>query len=215
MKKLALALLLALSMTAAVAEEDVKNLVKTDQLELNVLSDFEAGSRRAMAGDHEMARVFFEQGVKKGDARCMFGIGTQYYFGEGVDQDFKEAHKWLEMSVEKGYSPSAFVLSQMYRKGEGVDPDADKANELLNLAASRCVAQAQLELAGRLREGDGVPQDMVSAIAWLMIAGSNEDSDDDTRTIVSEVQSTMEEDLRIEVAAREKEHRAALNCPAD
>jgi len=212
MKALSLILLSVFSLTAAFAEEDVKNIAKGDGFEINVLSDFEAGSRRAMAGDHKMARFMFEQGAKKGDARCMFGLGTQSYFGEGTKRDFKEARKWLEMSMDKGYAPSAFVLAIMYHRGEGVDANPTKSLELLQFAANRCVAQAQTELASRLHDGEGMPQNNLDAIAWLSIAASDEDTDAETRAAAKEVLANLNEDERVQVAKLEADHRAQFSC---
>jgi TPR repeat protein len=212
MKVLGLILLSVFSLGTASAEEDVTNIAKTDGIEINVLSDFEAGSRRAMAGDHKMARVMFEQGAKKGDARCMFGLGTQSYFGEGTKRDFKEARKWLEMSMDKGYAPSAFVLAIMYQRGQGVDANPGKSLELLQFAANRCVAQAQTELATRLHDGDGMPENKLDAIAWLSIAASDEDTDDDTRATAKDVLASLNDDERAQVAKFEADHRAQFSC---
>ena len=212
MKIFPLALLSLFFLTTAFAEEDVKTLARTDGIELNVLSDYEAGSRRAMAGDHKMAMVFFEQGAKKGDARCMFGLGTQHYLGEGTKQDFKEARKWLEMSLEKGYAPSAFVLAMMYQRGEGVDANLTKSSELLQFAANRCVMHAQSELANRLYEGNGLPQNKLDAIAWLSISSTHADSDDEARATAKQVLASLSEVERAQVVRLEVDHRAGFSC---
>jgi TPR repeat protein len=207
---LLLPLLLATSLGCA---EDVKPLARASGVEINVLSDFESGSRRAVAGDYKMAKILFEQGAKKGDRRCMFALGTTYYFGEGVKKDLKEALKWLEMAQSKGDSPSAFMLSVMHGKGEVTNPDPARQMELLRIAARGCVPQAQNELSARLYEGEGLPQNRLESIAWLAIAADAETDDaGKTRALLQDIRAELSEADRAALMKIESGHRATLKC---
>jgi TPR repeat protein len=160
-----------------------------------------------------MAKVLFEQGAKKGDRRCMFALGTTYYFGEGVKKDLGEARRWLEMAQSRGDSPSAFMLSVMHGKGEVPDASPTRQMELLKIAARGCVPQAQNELSARLHEGEGLPQNRLESIAWLAIAADAETEDaGKTRALLTDIRAELSDEDRATVSKFESEHRATLKC---
>ena len=35
------------------------------------------------------------------DATAQFNLGTMYYYGRGVEQDFVEAHKWFALAASR------------------------------------------------------------------------------------------------------------------
>ena len=76
-------------------------------------------------------------------------IGNQFYYGLGVEQDYKEAfHHYQKAENAYGF----YRMASMYMKGEGVDLDLIKAEDCLLRCRSK-VAAASFELA-RLYESN-------------------------------------------------------------
>lgn len=143
------------------------------QVEMNVIDDFEAASRMANSGNHEIAIEIFQQCAAEEDARCNFALGTYYYFGDGgIDIDLGEARSFLQLSADNGYGPAEYLLAIMYRDGEGVDADVQVALKYLNSAARRCVPQAQEGLA-EYYEGRNTADGDLEAATWYSLAADN------------------------------------------
>ena len=54
-------------------------------------------------------------------------LGEIYYYGKGVEQDYKKAAEFFEKSCESGDKYGCYELGKMYEKGEGVEQDKSKA----------------------------------------------------------------------------------------
>jgi TPR repeat protein len=61
--------------------------------------------------------------AKAGDAIAELSVGTRYFFGKGVAQDFAEAVRWLRMAATQGLAPAEGLLGAAYDRGEGVEKD--------------------------------------------------------------------------------------------
>ena len=93
---------------------------------------------RSFAGDATDIRKAAEQG---GD-RAQFKLGTMYYFGVGVPQDYKEAVRWYRKAAEQGYAKAQYNLGTMYDSGQGVPQDYIRTYAWWNLAASQGLTDA-------------------------------------------------------------------------
>jgi|SRR5688500_14929428 len=213
MKPFTFCLLSGLFLSPLLAAEDVGKGTDPGAVELDALSCFEAGGRRIMAGDHEMARELFEQGAKKGDARCMFMLGMQHYFGKAGKKDRRTARHWLEKSMENGYAPAAFVLVKMHEYGDGTEKNPAKAAELLRFAAYRCVVPAQNEMGARLYQGSDLPENKLAGLAWMSIAAANPLSSDEVRATFTEIVSQLGTEDHATLIKLEADIRARLDCP--
>jgi len=69
-------------------------------------------------------------------------VGTFYYYGEGVPQDYKSASEWLSKAAEQSFPESLCMLGHLYLYGVGVDQDEDKAIDLLTKAVNKSNAYA-------------------------------------------------------------------------
>ena len=58
-----------------------------------------------------------------GDSMAQNNLGSMYYNGEGVPQDYKEAAKWYRKSAEQGDADAQSNLGYMYYIGTGVIED--------------------------------------------------------------------------------------------
>jgi hypothetical protein len=65
--------------------------------------------------------------AEAGDADAQYNLGAMYDFGQGVEQDFKEAVKWYRKAADQGLAEAQFNLGMMYDQGQGVEQDFKEA----------------------------------------------------------------------------------------
>ncbi len=69
-----------------------------------------------------------EQGSPVGGlAETNYGMGLLYYFGNGVDQDYKKAMAYFMAAFKAGNLEACQYIAEMYLEGNGTDPDRKKA----------------------------------------------------------------------------------------
>ena len=51
--------------------------------------------------------------AEKGDATAQHDIGTMYYYGDGVAQDYSEAVKWWRMAAQDGHPLALEALKEL------------------------------------------------------------------------------------------------------
>ena len=51
--------------------------------------------------------------AEAGDAEAQCNLGSCYYEGKGVNQDYKEAVKWYRKSAEHGYADAKKFLEEI------------------------------------------------------------------------------------------------------
>lgn len=179
------------------------------QTQLHVRSDFEAGVAQHQNGNIKMAIIFFEQGANKGDPKSMFALGTYYYFGEGVDQNFVKAKSLFESAAEKDEAEANTMLGLMYQKGEGVSADLSRAKVHYTKAANACDATAQNLLAQILYYGEAGPAEKSEALAWLYLAAPH---NSEAAGGVAHVEKEMSGDEVKAAKLRKTELEAKLVC---
>ena len=120
-----------------------------------------------------------EQGIEQlreaalqGDTTAQFNLGHQYYNGEGVPQDYREAVKWFRMAAEQGHAKAQSGLGFMYHNGKGVPQDYREAVKWFRMAAEQGLDGAQFTLGAMYATGEGVPEDYVMAYAWANLSAA-------------------------------------------
>jgi TPR repeat protein len=79
--------------------------------------------------DFEETKLLAEQG----QVEAQESLGTLYYYGLGVPQNYVEAVKWYRLAAEQGFADGQFDLGLMYDNGDGVpenDAEAVKGSYL-------------------------------------------------------------------------------------
>jgi len=71
------------------------------------------------------------------DALAAHNIGSTYYYGRGVPQDYAQAAAWYRKAADQGEPSAQDALGIMYQRGHGVPQDDVQAHKWFNLAASR------------------------------------------------------------------------------
>ena len=84
-----------------------------------------AAYHASLKNDFEKAIFWAEMGASENDKFSFAYLGSAYYTGRGVGQDFKMAVDYLKRA---GPEPLALkLLSDAYEKGNGVDKDLKKS----------------------------------------------------------------------------------------
>ena len=110
--------------------------------------------------------------AEKGNPEAQYKVGWNYFHGEGVPQDNKEALKWYRLAVEQGHAKAQGVLGFLYLTGNGITKDHKEAFKLTSLSAKQGEAGFQYNLGLMYENGLGneVPQDYKEAFKWYRLA---------------------------------------------
>ena len=61
------------------------------------------------------------------DPQAQYNRGNDYWYGNGVPQDYAEAANWFRKSAEQGYAEAQYHLGQMLAIGQGIPRDDAEA----------------------------------------------------------------------------------------
>ena len=92
-------------------------------------------------------------------------IGTAYFHGEGVAQDYALALSWFRRGAANGHASAQTNLAVMLADGIGAPRNPQEAMRWLNEALPRGEANTFNTLANAYARGDGVAIDQVRAIS--------------------------------------------------
>src|SRR5258706_13016366 len=65
--------------------------------------------------------------AEHGDTDAQYHLGSAYYYGRGVPQDYAEAIRWFRKSAEQGIAKAQYALGYSYFYGQGVPQDLAEA----------------------------------------------------------------------------------------
>ena len=85
--------------------------------------------------------------AEAGDTAAMSNLGTLYYQGNGVVQDYQQALKWFLEAERGGNTDVQYILGYMYEMGFGTDKDLSQANAWYQKAADNGDTDAAARLA--------------------------------------------------------------------
>ena len=94
--------------------------------------------------------------AEQGDPKSQWALGSMYYYGKGVPQDFTEAARWYRKSADQGYPRGQYDLGYMYYYGYGVPQDRVKAHNLFWEAAAHGDDYARRSLQPSIDPGAGL-----------------------------------------------------------
>lgn len=104
--------------------------------------------------------------AEQGDTSAQEKIGSMYYYGLGVPQDYGEAIQWYRKSGSQGYAKAQFNLGNMYYRGQGLPQDYSEALRRIQKAANQGDAKGQDALGYMYYNGQAMPQDYTEAARW-------------------------------------------------
>lgn len=85
-----------------------ENAKKGDGLSCYILGRSYDSGENGLEQNFNKALFWYNKGKKLEDSRCIYGVGACYYFGDGVEQDKKQAY---ELFV-KAYQPLLELIEQ-------------------------------------------------------------------------------------------------------
>ena len=108
----------------------------------------------------------YTSSAENNDVTAQFILGECYYYGWGVEQDYKQAVVWYRKAAEQGDATAQYNLGYCYAVGQGVEQDYKQAVAWCKKAAEQGNATAQYNLGVCYKNGRGVEQDYKQAVAW-------------------------------------------------
>ncbi|MBA3814700.1 MAG: sel1 repeat family protein [Alphaproteobacteria bacterium] len=120
--------------------------------------------------DYEGAlKVFKKAAEQEGDhkvqAKAQIYIGEIYQRGQGVQQDYQEAHKWF-LRASFVDPEGSFLMGKMYAAGEVLGMNDVNACFAYATAAKQGYAPAQHALGCMWANGRGLPKNHTKAFTW-------------------------------------------------
>lgn len=102
----------------------------------------------------------------RGDIDAQMALGSMYYKGDDVPQDYAEAAEWFSMAGRLGDVDARYIVGTMYYAGKGVPKNDVMAARWFRMAAEKGNAIAQEHLGSMYRKGQGVQQDYDETLKW-------------------------------------------------
>lgn len=140
----------------------------------NALKNSDEAPEGLMLDSDEENQEYIEELMKRaksGEGSGDFDLAQKYYYGEGVNQDYKKAFKCYMRSSEQGYVEAMTKLGLMYSRGYGVAHSFSEAAKWYAMAAEVDYPEALHNLGVLYCEGRGVERDMDKAVEmWYRAA---------------------------------------------
>jgi hypothetical protein len=112
-----------------------------------------------------------------GDAVAMNNIGTLYYSGQGLPQDYRQAMTWYRKSADRRNTSSMCCIGALYASGKGVAQDYQQAMTWWLKAADAGDTYATCCIGALYANGQGVAQDYQQAMTWYRKAADAGNAD--------------------------------------
>jgi uncharacterized protein len=110
----------------------------------------------AQQPDPKSANEAFAKGCKEGDELGCYGLGSNAFFGRGMDKDQQFAVKLMARACEGGHHAACSDLGVFYLGGNGLAKDDAKAARLFKSACDGSNASACSNLGYMVETGTGI-----------------------------------------------------------
>jgi len=104
--------------------------------------------------------------AENNDQDAMVDLGSMYYVGKGIEQNYKEAVKWYEKAAEKLDEYGLCYLGYCYYHGRDIEIDYEKAYSCFSQSAFLGNANAMYKLGDMFFYGNYVKEDKDAAFFW-------------------------------------------------
>jgi len=108
--------------------------------------------------------------AESGDANAQKTLGSLYFTGDGVQQDFAQALHWFTQAAEQGHAIAAYNVGVLNDKGLGVKKSYKEAGVWYRKAAELGYSTAQYNLGIMYEYGQTVEEDPAKAMALYLKA---------------------------------------------
>ena len=104
----------------------------------------------------------------QGDPDAEVDLGSRYFHGDGVPQDYNEALRWFRRSADRGSPSGQYHVGVMFYYGHAVPQNYTEASNLFFTAAEQGYPTAQDQLGTMYAYGIGFPRDEERAFTWYI-----------------------------------------------
>lgn len=106
------------------------------------------------------------QKAEAGDLAAQESLGHLYYYGNKVEQSFKEAFKWYKRAAAQGSYTCQYNLGSMFYNGEGTEIDYGESFKWYKLSANQGFSFAQFWVGNAYFYGYGTEKNIEEAISF-------------------------------------------------
>ena len=117
--------------------------------------------------DMTKSAALYEECAKLGNARAQFVMASNYYYGEGVPQDYELSIMYSNLAVEQKYIYAWRRWGKLYRDGRAVPQDYEKARACYEKGARMGDYNCYNKVADMLYHGWGFPVDYEGAFHYF------------------------------------------------
>ena len=90
-----------------------------------------------LRGDYALEVRLLLPLAEQGNPFAQSLLGSAYFEGKGVLQDYQQAVTWMRRAADQGYSSAQLNLGVVYANGQGVPQDFVLAHVWFNLSAAQ------------------------------------------------------------------------------
>ena len=108
--------------------------------------------------------------AKNGEADAQKELGSLYFTGEGVQQDFAQALHWYTLAAEQGHPVATYNIGVLHDKGLGLKKDYKEAGKWYRKSADMGYSTAQYNLGIMYEYGQTVETDHARAMKLYLKA---------------------------------------------
>ena len=119
--------------------------------------------------------AFLEKQATAGDASAQVALGSLYYIGLGVNQDYHQAMDWEMKAAAQNREDAQSAIGFDYFKSTGARQDYGEAAKWFQKAAENGFVPAELKLGDMYMNGQGVPPNQAEARKWYQMAADGGD----------------------------------------
>ena len=119
--------------------------------------------RYGIEKDYERSAAIYEECARLGNARAQYLMASNYYYGEGVPQDYELAKMYANLAVEQKYIYAWRRWGKFYRDGLAVPQDFKKSRECYKRGAKMGDYNCYNKLGDMLYHGWGCDEDREAA----------------------------------------------------
>jgi SEL1 protein len=114
---------------------------------------------------YDRAQIWFNRGIKSGDAGSQWGMGLMHLEGLGVPKNSVKAHEYFKAAADQDYAPAQVSLGALFLD-QGSPNDISVANRYFELAARYGHIEALYYLAELIDQGVGRDRSCSLATAY-------------------------------------------------
>ena len=148
-----------------------------------------SGQNKNKQKNYTKSKLAFEKAIKSyetrkknylytDDIKSYFYLGVHYYYGYGIEKDYKKAFDLYSTGAKLGSESAMFCLAEMYRWGKGTKQDVQKAVVWFKKAIKQGNLSSMANLGKIYSRGEGnVKMNKITAYRlWSECARSTKDN---------------------------------------